>query len=367
MQKPRAAVVLVAVAIVMLAWSSAAAVVFTDVTASAGIAHIQATPESIQEIPGEPFFSGGAAAGDFDGDGHTDLIFTRLNDTAILYRNLGNGTFEARTDAAGFRFPLYANGVVSGDVDNDGDLDVYMTSVGYTRNYLYLNDGQGRFTDVGIGQTASLANATTRNGQGASFGDYDNDGYLDLATGDWGNFVASSQSRLLHNKGAAQPGVFDDVTVAAGINVYRKDRSYRYSPRFVDLDRDGRMDLTFASDFITSQLFWNNGNGSFTDGTIAAGVGTDENGMGTSFGDYDADGDLDWFITNITPAPGVVAPFGQLEPAVPQRGQPHVHRRDSRRGRPRLAILLGNHLLRLRQRRRRRSGGHQRLQRPGVD
>lgn len=296
--------------IVLVLRSPAAAVMFTDVTASAGITHIQTYPEGLEYLPGEPFFSGGAAAGDFDGDGRVDLVFTRLNDTDVFYRNLGNGAFEARTAAAGFALPTYTNGVTSGDVDNDGDLDLYMTTVGYTRNYLYLNNGHGYFTDAGIGHTAALANTTMRNGQGASFGDYDDDGYLDLVTGDWGNFATHSQSRLLHNLGAAQPGGFEDVTVASGINVYRKDRTYRYTPRFVDLDRDGRLDLTFAADFVTSQLFWNNGDGTFTDGTIPAGVGTDQNGMGSTFGDYDGDGDLDWFITNITNPPNIPGPFG---------------------------------------------------------
>jgi hypothetical protein len=299
-----------ALSLALAACPPARAIVFTDVTTSAGINHIHMPPELILELPGEPFFAGGAAAGDFDGDGRVDLVFTRPNDTEILYRNLGDGTFEPRTSAAGFRFPTYTNGVTSGDVDNDGDLDLYMTTVGYTRNYLYLNDGHGKFTDAGAGHTAALSNGTIRDGSGASFGDYDNDGYLDLVTGDWGNFAANSQSRLLRNRGAAQPGAFDDVTVAAGINVYRKDRSYRYSPRLVDLDRDGLLDLTFAADFQTSQLFWNNGDGTFTDGTIAAGVGTDLNGMGTTFGDYDSDGDLDWFITNITNDPEHPGPFG---------------------------------------------------------
>jgi hypothetical protein len=296
--------------IILLSWSPAAAIVFTDVTASAGIAHIQTIAENLEYLPGTPFYAGGAAAGDFDGDGRTDLVFTRLNDWDILYRNVGDGAFEARSTAAGFNIPTYTNGVVSGDVDNDGDLDLYMTSSGYTRNYLYLNDGTGYFADAGIGHPAALANGKVRNGQSASFGDYDNDGYLDLATGDWHTPVADSQSRLLRNLGAAQPGFFEDVTAGAGVGAYRKDRAYRFSPRFVDLDRDGYMDLTFAADFETSQLFWNNGDGTFTDGTIAAGVGTDRNGMGTTFGDYDADGDLDWFITNITEPPDIVTPFG---------------------------------------------------------
>ena len=283
---------------------------FTDQTMSAGINHVHTTPALIAGIQGDAFLTGGVAAGDFDNDGRTDLIFTRLNDTDILYRNLGNGTFEPQTASAGFTVATLSNGVISGDVDNDGDLDLYMTTTGGTRNHLYLNDGTGFFTDAGSGRTAALANGVLRQGQGASFGDYDNDGYLDLITADWGHPAVDSQSRLLRNLGASQPGHFEDATSAAGIDVYRKSNTWRFSPRMIDLDRDGHLDLAIASDFETSQLFWNNGDGTFTDGTLPAGVGTDYNGMGSTFADYDRDGDLDWFITNITADPDVVTTFG---------------------------------------------------------
>jgi hypothetical protein len=291
--------------------SPVSAVTFTDVTAAAGINHVQSTPAANTGLNGTYFMAGGVAAGDFDNDGLTDLVFTRLGDTDILYKNLGNGTFSPMTAAAGFTTATRTNGVVSGDIDNDGDLDLYMTgAAGLGRNFLYLNNGSGVFTDVSAGNPASLMNGAPRNGQGASFADYDNDGYLDLVTADWGTPTATSQARLLRNLGAANPGMFQDVTVAAGINVYRNTTSFRYAPRFVDLDRDGHMDLTFASDFHTSQLFWNNGDGTFTDGTLPAGVGTDFNGMGTTFADYDGDGDLDWFITNITADPNIPSGFG---------------------------------------------------------
>lgn len=284
---------------------------FTDVASAAGITHVQSTTASIAGLNGTSFMTGGVAAGDYDNDGRTDLIFTRLGLPDIFYRNQGDGTFESRTTTAGFASATYTNGVVSGDVDNDGDLDLYFTGAsGEVRNYLYLNNGAGVFTDAGTGATAALANGVPRNGQGSTFGDVNNDGYLDLLTGDWGNPVASSQSRLLINRGTAAPGVFDDVTAAAGLDVYRKPTAYRFSPRIVDLDRDGHPDITFAADFQTSQLFWNNGDGTFTDGTLPAGVGTDFNGMGTAFADYDADGDLDWFITNITEDPEHPGGFG---------------------------------------------------------
>ncbi|MEM8944946.1 MAG: FG-GAP-like repeat-containing protein [Planctomycetota bacterium] len=284
---------------------------FTNVTNAAGISHEQTTTSLISGLPGTWFMTGGVAAGDYDGDGLTDLIFTRLNDTDVFYRNVGDGTFEQRTATAGFTAVTLTNGIVSGDIDNDGDLDLYMTGgAEATRNFLYLNDGNGFFTDAGTSRTAALANGVARNGQGASFGDYNNDGYLDLVTADWGIPSADSQSRLLENQGAGAAGFFDDVTTAAGIDVFRKNDTERFAPRLIDLDRDGHLDLPIASDFETSQLFWSNGDGTFTDGTIPAGVGTDRNGMGSTFGDYDGDGDLDWFITNITPSPDGPPAFG---------------------------------------------------------
>src|SRR5205823_3604844 len=109
----------------------------------------------------------------------------------------------------------------------------------------------------------------------------------------------ASDERLLHNRGAAAPGYFDDVTDAAGVAVPRGSATLGFASAFVDLDGDRRPDLVLASDFGTSRLFWNNGDGTFTDGTKAAGVGTDENGMGLTIADYDGDGDPDVFVSSI--------------------------------------------------------------------
>ena len=104
------------------------------------------------------------------------------------------------------------------------------------------------------------------------------------------------------------------------------DTVYRFQPQFSDLDRDGHTDIVFSADSRTSQLFWNNGDGTFTDGTLAAGVGTDKSGMGSALGDYDRDGDLDWFVTAIFDTH--VPRRESRQSAVSQQRQSHVYRRD---------------------------------------
>lgn len=255
--------------------------------------------------PGTDPMTGGAAVGDFDGDGLVDLFFTRPGTTNVLYRNTGIG-FEDISASAGFTQDLPSAGVSSGDIDNDGDLDLYVTATSHNRFYLYINDGAGHFTEQAGSRGAAIqaAGSSTWRAMGAAMGDYDRDGYLDILTADHSRPMTNNGSRLLRNMGATNPGHFEDVTYAAGLDVFRQalnvpNTSYRFQPQFSDIDRDGNTDILFSSDDRTSQLFWNNGDGTFTDGTILAGVGTDKSGMGTALADYDRDGDLDWFITAI--------------------------------------------------------------------
>jgi hypothetical protein len=253
--------------------------------------------------------TGGAAAGDFDGDGLVDLFFTRIDAPDVLYHNTGTGFVDVSA-TAGFTNTLPTNGVASGDIDNDGDLDLYVTANSHNRFYLYMNDGAGHFTEQAVSRGAEVqaAGSGTWRGMGVAMGDYDRDGYLDILTSDYNRPMSNNGSRLLRNLGATNPGHFEDVTHAAGLDVHRQalnvpNTVYRFQPQFTDLDRDGHTDIVFSSDDRTSQLFWNNGNGTFTDGTTAAGVGTDKSGMGNVLGDYDGDGDLDWFITAIFDTP----------------------------------------------------------------
>ena len=256
--------------------------------------------------------TGGAAAGDFDGDGAIDLIVTRLDGHDLLYRNRGDGRFDEVSAEVGLSdWNLASNGALWGDIDNDGDLDLFITTVGDTRHYLFINQG-GEFTEEAMERGTAVETGDRRIGFSAAFGDYDRDGYLDLHVTEWrpSQLVGEARAgvRLLRNLGANAPGYFEDVTETAGVAMEQvvsqtqQDLTvgtFAFGSTFVDLDGDGWPELAVSSDFGTSRLFWNNGDGTFTDGTLDARVGTAQNAMGTTFGDYDADGDLDWFVTSV--------------------------------------------------------------------
>ena len=265
---------------------------FTDVTADAGINYIQyelTTPPAKVEVF---YMTGGAAAGDYDNDGKPDLFVTRFGEPDILYRNRGNGRFEDVSSGAGFTAATRTNGAVWGDIDNDGDLDLYVTTANQRHYYLYINDGEGVFIEEAAARGADVPSNRAHAGFGATLGDYDRNGYLDVHAPNWN----AGTSTLLRNRGSIAPGFFEDVTEQANV---RTIDMRGFASRFTDLDRDGHLDLAIAADFGNSRLFWNSGDGTFTDGTQDAQVGTDENGMGSALGDYDGDGLLDWFVTSI--------------------------------------------------------------------
>ena len=206
-----------------------------DVTAAAGLADPEDGGEAPpQELPVD--MAGGAAAGDYDGDGWVDLYVTRWGRADRLFRNRGDGTFEDRTLAAGLGTLLPSTGAGWGDVDNDGDLDLYVTTAGpgALRFHLYLNDGAGRFEEDAVARGAAVLGPEVRYGQSVAFGDFDLDGWLDLHTTEWwpgdaGAAPGSSSARLLRNRGAAAPGFFEDVTEAAPRVLRRCPRGSRTS------------------------------------------------------------------------------------------------------------------------------------------
>ena len=306
--------------------SETAAPLFVDATEGAGLhwQHRSGGPQKwhILEAKG-----GGAAFLDYDDDGYLDLYLvnganleahpTEPPRRNALFRNLGNGTFADVTAAAGVGDSEWGMGCVAADYDNDGDTDLYVTN--YGPNRLYRNEGNGTFTEVA--QTAGVDDPQW--GTGAAFGDYDRDGDLDLYLANYVDFdpelerqdrpfcqwksmdvfcgplsLRGAADRLYRNEGK---GKFTDITTSAGIADH--DDYYGFQVLFSDYDRDGWPDIFVANDSTPNLLYHNQGNGSFREVALEAGVaynyeGEGQSGMGAAFGDYDGDGFLDLFVTN---------------------------------------------------------------------
>ncbi|MEM7251175.1 MAG: FG-GAP-like repeat-containing protein [Pseudomonadota bacterium] len=281
---------------------------FVDVTREAGLALPSAPVAPTKHM--QPYLAGGAAAGDFDADGWVDLYLPTRNGPDRLYRNLGDGRF---VDVTAIAFgeqhlaDVQSTGAAWGDIDADGDLDLYVTSIFSSRFHLFINDGNGRFTEEALARGAAVNHRGPHFGFSVTFGDYDGDGDLDIHTTEWRlstqlDGKATGNARLLQNDGT---GHFMDVTLPAGVDLETVEATMThalgqsFSSHFADIDEDGYPELLVASDNGTSRFFWNNRDGTFSDGTRSANVGTDQYGMGSAVGDYDGDGDLDWFVSSI--------------------------------------------------------------------
>jgi len=303
---------------------------FEDITDRAGV--------------GDAGWGHGAAVGDIDNDGFRDLYVTNYG-TNLLYRNLGDGTFEDITDRAGVPGDQYSTSAAFFDADNDGDLDLYVAhyvvfdiddvpddatqaercvflgGVVYcgpggmpgTGDLFYRNEGNGTFIDVT--DASGIGDANDYYGLGVTPLDYDADGDLDIyVTND------ATPNVLFQNDGGCS---FSEMGLFAGV-AYNGDGDEEAGMGVDagDYDGDGDPDLHVAHFFSeTNTLYRNEGNSSFTDATIVAGLaGPTRNkvGFASKFLDYDNDGDLDLFVAN-----GHVYPHISLIPAGSTYRQPN--------------------------------------------
>lgn len=246
--------------------------------------------------------TGGAVAGDIDGDGDLDLIVLRGMHSPRVFSNDGTGRFLDVSPAAGLAgLDGLPNGTLLADINGDGHPDLLLGGVtedrhdaqSHTPIRLFINDGNGVFADA----TAASNLASPLDAHSMALADIDGDGDLDLFIAYWQQQAASVTGHLWRNLGDGQ---FEDISQASGIGQYydTENTLYNFTPTFTDIDGDGRPDLLISADFGHSRVFINQGDGSFADATDP-GVITDENGMGAAVGDFDNDGDLDWFVTSI--------------------------------------------------------------------
>jgi len=296
---------------------------FSDVTREAGIEWTHHNGASGQKYLIETMGGGGAFL-DFDNDGWLDLflvdsgshVFSPTQSPArhALYKNNGDGTFTEVTKKAGLEREGYGMGVAVGDVDNDGWSDLYVTYSG--QNSLYRNRGDGTFEDV----TARAGVAVNGWSTSAAFFDMDNDGDLDLFVDlylDWGYEkeifcgLLEEGHRTYCNPRGYQPiasvlfqnngeGTFSDITAKAGVDIPGKALGVVTT----DINGDGFTDIYVANDTAANFLFKNNGDGTFQEIGVAAGVafgvnGEAESGMGVDSGDYDENGRVDLIVTNL--------------------------------------------------------------------
>ena len=297
---------------------------FEDVRPTSGVDFVHVSGMTPQKL--FPTANGsGVAIFDFDGDGRLDIYFASGNTLPLaatpaasnrLYRNLGGWKFEDVTERSGLGYRGYCHGITVGDIDGDGDPDVFLSN--YGGDALFLNNGNGTFTD--ISRSSGVCTPGTWS-SGATFLDFDNDGDLDLYVARYGDWQYPRDDRwcgdpvrkirrycspkeltpvrhvLFRNNGDR---TFTDVTVAAGLA--RVD-GHGFAAVAADLDGNGTTDLYVTNDQDAKFLFLNNGNGTFRDATSDSGAAYDAEGrtqssMGVDAEDVDGDGRPDLYVTN---------------------------------------------------------------------
>ena len=306
-----------------------------DVTAKAGI-HFRHTASPEKKYILESM-SGGVLLLDYDRDGWLDIYLPNSpsvemalkgqKSRSALYHNNHDGTFTDVTERAGVATPCFAMGGAVGDYNNDGWPDIYVTCFG--GNVLYRNNGDGTFTDV----TKQAGVADGRWSTGAAFGDYDRDGFLDLMVTNYVDFhlddlpqfgstatckyrgvdvqcgprgLKGAGDSLFHNNG---DGTFTDVSKAAGVS--DPQGYYGLGVTFADFNDSGRPDIFVANDSTPNYLYRNNGNGTYTDIGLESGTAVNEDGseqasMGVAIGDYNHTGRPSILLTEFTEEPNTL-------------------------------------------------------------
>jgi hypothetical protein len=244
---------------------------FVEVTAAVGI-------DTIHEIGGP---ATGQAWGDVDRDGDLDLFLTGGLGSNALWTNAGDGTFTATPLAADAAMDGIAKGGATwADYDNDGWLDLYVAALG--PNVLLHNEAGRALQAVDAGV------ADEGHGRAAAWGDYDGDGWLDL-------YVVNASMHPDRLYRGSPGGTFTDVSDLVAL----PEGKPGFAAVWVDYDEDDDVDLYVANDHLTGNDLWRNDGGTFTNVSEESGAGIAVYGMGIAVGDYDGDGDLDLFVTDI--------------------------------------------------------------------
>ena len=228
----------------------------------------------------------GSAIFDFDNDGYLDIVIAAAHGGCNLYHNNGDGTFTDVSINSGVDQHVNTFAIAAGDYDNDGFIDLYITRLGFYwgEGELLHNNGDGTFTTV----TKEAGLSTWGPAFSPAWVDYDGDGFLDLfiTNNIGGLFDRKTPNRLFHNNG---DGTFTDVTEKAGLKTIWPTIGCAWG----DYDNDGRPDVFLSNGMGRSQLYHNNGDGTFTDVSEQAGVTAPCFGTPAMFWDYDNDGWLD--------------------------------------------------------------------------
>lgn len=312
---------LILILVVLCLWTAQAETnkpLFTEVTTTLGFAEGK-TPWQTGTYALPEVIGSGVALFDYDNDDTLDILHVRFpppgeGDTPApnrLFRQQPDGTFIDVTEAAGIGHEGYGQGVAIGDVDNDGDADVYVTNYGV--DVFYRNNGDGTF----VLQEAGLSNEAW--GTSATFGDYDRDGYLDLYVTNYVQFDPESVCRGKHgapdycNPQVFEPtadrlfrnngdGTFTDVTQQSGIAALP---GRGLGVVCLDLTGDGWSDFYVANDGEANQLWVNQMDGTFAEEAILHGLafnayGQPEGSMGIAVGDINDDTRPDLFVTHLS-------------------------------------------------------------------